>query len=207
MLNLPIAMHAFLLLLALFFQDPSVALTSPKPGEALRGLIEIQGRMDAPDFSSAELAFTFAPSASDPAAGWFIIRTFSQPATNPVIAEWDTTAVTDGDYTLRLRVYLKDGSYQDVLVDDLKILNNEPTPTPVPPPTLADFAFQPLDQQPDFEIEFTPTPSIALSTITPLPVNSASLSPTSITAVFWKGALAVIVLYAFFSLLLRLRKN
>lgn len=200
-------MRAFLLLLALFIQDSPVALTSPKPGESLRGLIEIQGRMDIPEFASAELSFTFASSASDPAASWFNIQTFSQPTTNPVIAEWDTTAVTDGDYTLRLRVTLNDGSFQDALVNDIKIRNNEPPPTPIPPPTLANFDFQPLDSQPDVENEFTPTPVIILPTATPLPINSAALSPSAISAAFWKSALAVILLFAFFSLILRLRKN
>lgn len=206
MLDSPIAMLALILSFALWFQDSPVAIFAPQPGETLRGLIQIQGRMDSPEFESAELAFTFASSASDPAAGWFVIQTFSQPTANPAIAEWDTTAVTDGDYALRLRVFLKDGSYQDALVNDLKIRNAEPLPTSSPPPTLADFNFQPLDPS-SGSAGATPTSPAIYPTTTPLPANPASLNTSSISTIFWQSALAVLILFAFFSLLLRLRKN
>lgn len=207
MLNLPIAMPAFMLLLVFLFQDLPVAVTSPQPGEELRGLVQIQGRMDAPNFASAELAFTFAADASDPAAGWFVIQTFSQPAANPVIAEWDTTAVTDDDFALRLRVFFQDGTFQDALVADLKIRNKEPLPTNTTPPTLADFNFQSPGQSPGSPAESTPTPLVSFPTATPMPVNPASLTTSSILTVFWQSALAVLVFYVFFLLILRLRKN
>lgn len=206
MLNLPIAMLRLISILALLFQDAPVVITSPQPGETLRGLIQIQGRMDAPNFSSAELAFTFDASASNPAPGWFPIQTFTQPAATPALAAWDTTAVTDGDYTLRLRVFLQDGTFQDATVAGLKIRNDEPLPTAAAPPTLADFNSQPLDNSPSLE-ESTPTPAIAYPTSTPLPANPASLKTDSITAIFWQSALVVIVLFVFFSLILRLKKN
>lgn len=206
MLNLPIAVFGFLLILTLLFQDSPVAITSPKTGESLRGLIEIRGRMDSQNFSSAELSFTFDAAASDPAAGWFTIQTFSQPMANPALAEWDTTAVTDGDYTLRLRVSLQDGSFQDALITGLKIHNDEPPPIVTAPPTLADFNFQPLDNSPSPN-ELTPTPVVIYPTSTLLPSNPASLSASSIFTIFWQSALVVLILFAFFSLILRLRKN
>jgi hypothetical protein len=199
-------MRAFLLLLAVLFQDSPVVITSPKSGETLRGLIQIQGGMDSPDFESAELAFAFAPLASDPAAGWFVIQTFSQPVAVATLAEWDTTAVTDGDYTLRLKVKLKDGSFREVLVTDLKIRNDQPVPTPTPPPTLPNFDFSSID--PSFtEAGVTATPSAIYPTTTPLPANPASLNTKSISTIFWKSAIAVLLLFGFFSLLLRLRSK
>lgn len=207
MLNLTIAMRAFLLFLVLFLQDSQVILTAPQPGAEVRGLIEIQGKMDALDFSSAELAFTYSFSASDPASGWFPIQTFSQPVTVPVIASWDTTAVTDGDYTLRLRVFLKDGSTLDALVEDVKIRNNEPLPTATQPPTLADFNFQPLDPAQGVVVEMTPTYKVVYSDATPLPDNPASLSTSSIYRIFWQSVLAALLLFALFSILLRIRKS
>src|SRR5690348_384103 len=131
MLKLPIAMLKAFLLLTLLFQNPGVTLTSPQPGAELRGQVEIFGTMDVPNFSSAELSFSFA--GSDSAEGWFLIHTFPQPKTDSPIAIWDTTSVTDGDYTLHLRVYLQDGSSQDASVPDLKIRNDVvilPTETP-----------------------------------------------------------------------------
>ncbi|MBI3169409.1 MAG: hypothetical protein HYZ22_13075 [Chloroflexi bacterium] len=207
MLNLPIAMLKLFLILALFFQNAAPSITSPQNGETLRGQVQIQGRMDIPNFASAELAFTFAASASDPAASWFPIQTFSQPVTDPAFATWDTTAVTDGDYALRLRVFLQDGTSQDVLVNDLRIRNNEPLPTATITPTEAVFNFQPLNETPGAPGGQTPTPAIAYLTSTPLPANPASLTTSSIFTIFWQSALLVLVLFAFFSLILRLRKD
>ena len=206
MLNLPIVMRAFLLFLVLFLQDSPVVITAPQPGAEVRGLIEIQGRMDSPDFSSAELAFTYDTSASDPAAGWFPIQIFTQSIANPVIASWDTTAVTDGDYTLRLRVFLKDGSTLDAIVKTVKIRNDEPLPTATLPPTLADFNFQPLDPAQGAVVDMTPTQRAVVPAATPLPANPASLKTSSISNIFWQSALAALLLFAFFSLVLRLRK-
>lgn len=199
-------MRAFILILALLIQDSPVEITSPRSSDELRGLIEIQGRMDSPDFASAELAFTYAPSAADPAAGWFPIQVFSQPTTNPMLASWDTTAVTDGDYTLRLRVTLKDGSTVDAIATELKIRNNVPLPTSTAPPTLADFNFQPIDPAQESVGTAIPTQRV-FSASTPLPENPASLRTSSISRIFWQSALAALILFAFFSLILRLRKN
>lgn len=207
MLNLPIAMLKLFLILALLFQDATASITSPQSGETLRGQIQIQGRMDTPNFASAELAFTFDASASDPAASWFPIQTFPQPITNPTIAVWDTTAVTDGDYALRLRIFLQDGTSQDVLINNLKIRNNEPLPTATITSTEAVFNFQPLNETPGAPIGQTPTAVITYPTSTPLPSNPASLTTSSIVTIFWQSALLVLVLFAFFSLILRLRKN
>ena len=208
MLNLPIAMLKLFLILFLIFQGNIPSITSPQTGETLRGQVQIQGLMDIPNFASAELAFTFDASASDPAASWFPIQTFPQPIQNPTLATWDTTAVTDGEYALRLRIFLLDGTSQDVIVNTLKIRNNEPLPTPTITPTEAVFEFQPLDQTPGVSNERnTPTPVVLYSTATPLPANPASLTTSSIVTIFWQSAVLVVILFAFFSLLLRLRKN
>ncbi|GAB4496577.1 MAG: hypothetical protein OHK003_02130 [Anaerolineales bacterium] len=207
MLNLPITMLKFFLILTLFFQDSPASITFPQAGETLRGQIQIQGGMDVPNFTSAELAFTFDASASDPAASWFPIQTFPQPMPDATLAVWDTTAVTDGDYALRLRIFLQDGSIQDVLVNDLKIRNNEPLPTATVTSTETVFNFQPLNETPGAPNQLTPTSVITYSTSTSLPANPASLTANSILTIFWQSALLVLVLFAFFSLILRLRKN
>ena len=73
--------------------------------------------------------------------------------------------------------------------------------------TEATFEFQPLNETPEGQIEITPTPIILYPTSTPLPSNPASLTTSSIVAIFWQSALLVLVLFSFFSLVLRLRKN
>lgn len=207
MLNLPIVMFKLFLILAFIFQNPSLTISQPQSGATLRGLVEVQGQMDIPGFATAELAFTFDAPASDSGAGWFSIQTFPQPILNPTLAVWDTTALTDGDYAIRLRVILQDGSLQDVVITGLKVRNDEALPTATVPPTLADFNFPSPNEPAPVVSGQTATPVMAYPTSTPLPANPASLSNASIVKIFWKSALAAILIFAFFTFILRLRKN
>jgi len=208
MLNLPIAMFKHLLISLVFFlaQTANISIASPKPGDILRGQVDIVGSMDVPGFASAELAFSYA---SNPADSWFIIQTFSQPAPNPTLATWDTTTLTDGDYILHLRVFLQDGSSQDVVISDLKIRNDVPLPTESPTATPTNQFSVPLPIASPVSTS-TIQPATALPTFpspTPLPANPASVTSSSIYSNFARGALITLVLFAFFSLILRLRKN
>ncbi|MBL8098864.1 MAG: hypothetical protein JNK81_06755 [Anaerolineales bacterium] len=192
-------LKSFLTFLILI-QTTVVSITSPQTGDTLRGQIQILGSMDYPTFASAEIGFQFA---SDVADTWFLIQTFSQPTTDSALAVWDTTSLTDGDYNLRLRVYLQDGTFIDAIVTDLKIRNQE-----LPTPTATDV---PL---PEFRNE-TPTPRIippteiilSFPSSTPLPMNPASITTESIYKVFGQSALVVLILFILFSLLIRFRKN
>lgn len=210
MLDSTVAMTKILIaLMLIFFQETPVNISSPQAGETLRGQVEIMGNWDAPNFSSAELAFSYASpneNAANLADTWFNIQTFSQPVEGAVIAVWDTTLLTDGDYTLRLHVHLLDGSFQDVLVQDLKIRNDIPVPTEVVP---ANTSFPQLIAT-DLPPALTEPPATGVTPYfvpTPLPLNPASVTISSIYSTFGRGALIVLVLFIFFSLLLRLRKN
>jgi hypothetical protein len=211
MLNLPIAMLKAFFSLIIIFQELTLAITAPQAGDILRGDVSIQGRLDTPNFASAELAFTFAESASDPAATWFTLQTFSQPTVDSTLSVWDTTTVTDGDYALRLRVYLLEGSFQDVLVTDLKIRNYTPDPTPIPSetptaaPTLP--SFSQFNANPSSANSAEPTAIISYPTATPLPPNPASLETDAIITTFGKSALVILGIFFVTSLLFRLRKN
>ncbi len=204
MLDFQTAMLRFLLLLTLLFQNPVVAIDSPKQGDILRGQVEVSGVMDVPNFASAELAFAFdGGDASDPAESWFPIQTFSQPVTTSPFAIWDTTSITDGDYKLHLRVYLQDGSYQDALVTGLKI-GNEIVPTAAP--TEIPFNFQPTSP-PLLPTEIPATPTLIFPQPTALPTNPASLTLPAIYSTFGRGAFVALVLFILVSLLLRLRRD
>ena len=208
MLNLTIAMFNHLLISFVFFlaQTANISISSPQPGDVLRGQVNIVGNMNVPDFASAELAFSYASNPADRFA-WFTIQTFPQSAQDPTLAVWDTTTLTDGDYILHLRVFLQDGSSQDVVVSDLKIRNDSPLPTASPTATES-FGFTTIDPLP----VSSPTiePATALPTFpspTPLPINPASVTSLSIYSNFAKGGIITLALFAFFSLILRLRKN
>ncbi|MBI5944369.1 MAG: hypothetical protein HY864_08380 [Chloroflexi bacterium] len=208
MLNLPIVMfqHLLLLFLVFFAQTVELSISAPKSGQILRGKVAITGFMDVPNFSTAELAFAYAASdgsASLPAENWFILQTYSQPVKDSALAVWDTTVLTDGLYSLRLRVFLQDGSFQEVTVANLKIGNDIPlattTPTKLPTETMTPQPASPTDPP--------ATATIAHPSPTPLLANPASVSTTVIYSTFARAGLVVLVLFILFSLILRLRKN
>src|SRR5258706_16239740 len=113
---------------------PPIAITSPLAGDILRGQVTITGTTDIANFLSAQLDFSYAsnpqsPDALSGAGNWFTLQTFSQPVLNAALAVWDTTAISDGDYILRLRVNLSDGTSQEVTFP-IKIQNDTPFSTP-----------------------------------------------------------------------------
>lgn len=169
-------------------------IVSPRPGEALQGRVTITGASNAIGFASYELAFAYP---ADPTGTWFLIAQSNQPVQDGTLGEWDTTLVTDGDYTLRLRVLLDDGSSLEVLAPDLRVRNYTPVETPTPGtspvfPTRTPSAF---------------TPSPPGETSTPRPPNPAALTPERLLSGLGWGALAAAALLFLLFIYTRLRRN
>jgi len=162
-----------------------VSIRSPQAGEALWGQVTITGSSDVAGFVSAEVSFSYA---NDPTGTWFLIAASSQPARDGTLAVWDTTTITDGLYTLRLRVMLADGSYVDVTVPDLRVRNYTPVETSTP--TVA-----PLQATPIAASTVTPTP---FPTPTALPPNPAALSQSSIYASLGYGVVGAFLVLLIF---------
>ncbi len=184
--------------------NTSPVFTSPADGQTLQGLVTIKGTTDVPGFASAELSFAYSP---DPTQTWFTIQTASLPVTGDVIADWDTTAISDGDYVLRLRVNLQDGSTSDAVIT-VHIRNYTPTPTPSPAMTATE---QPVVEVPTaiiVEPSATPTLAavVALATPSALPPNPAGVTPGRLFSGFWRGALLVGLLVLVFGLSVRYRR-
>ncbi len=205
MLDSTVAMlKLFFAFLLFLIQDAPAGISSPQTGDVIRGQAQIAGNMTVPNFASAELSFSY--TASDSADNWFGIQTFPQPVAGPALAVWDTTSLTDGDYNLRLRVTLQDGTFQDVVISDLKIRNDTPDPIEVIPTETALPQFNAATSLPALN-QSTATAVITFSSSTSLPANPASVTTLSIYSTFGRAALIVLILFAFFSLILRLRKN
>jgi hypothetical protein len=204
MLDSTVAMlKLFFAFLLFLIQDSPASISSPQAGDTIRGQVEIAGKMTVLNFSTAELAFKYASDSTD---NWFTIQTFPQPVADSALAVWDTTTLTDGDYNLRLRIFLLDGTFQDVIISDLKIRNDTPEPTQFVPTETALPQFSAATSLPALN-QPTSTAIITFPSSTPLPANPASVTTTSIYSTFARGALIVLVLFIFFSLILRLRKN
>jgi len=133
-----------------------IRIAAPSSGSTLSGLVNVMGTSAAEGFASSELSFAYA---SDPTSTWFLVYQTDSPVTDGLLAAWDTNSVTDGDYNLRLRVALQDGSILESLVTGLRVRNQLPTETPAP--TSA--------PEPTATTEFVPPPTPLPPTPQPAP--------------------------------------
>jgi len=195
-----------LILLMIAAQDSSLpAITSPAAEESLRGGVTITGSTDIPNFVFAQLDFAYA-AASQPADTWFSIQTFSQPVAGTTLAVWDTTSISDGDYVLRLRVTLADGTFQEVTVP-VRVMNDASLLTPTLVPTST--------PEPEIVVQI-PTPFLLAASPTPthlprptpgtLPSNPAALGQNAIYRSLGRGALVMVGLFVLAGLFVRLRR-
>lgn len=176
--------------------DSPVTIEAPRAGDVLQGQVAISGTTDMPGFRSAEVAFAYQ---TDPTHTWFLIQQSSTPVKEGALVTWDTTTITDGEYQLRVRVFLQNGQVQEALVSGLRVRNytlietstpdsgssarRTPTPTNTP---LPDFVAQPV-------------------TITPLPTNPAQVTGPALQASAWQGAAAVVGVFLAAGIYLGLR--
>ncbi len=182
---------------------PPVAISSPLAGDVLRGQVTITGTTDIPNFLSAQLDFAYA---SNPDGNWFTLQALSQPVLDSTLATWDTITISDGDYILRLRVNLSDGTSQEVTVP-IKIQNDSPIPTPTTPAT-ATPDFVTIGIPTPFLLAASPTPTeVPRPTPTALPTNSAALNQNAIYSSLGRGALVIIGLFIFAGLIIRFRRS
>ena len=194
-----------LILLMIAAQDtPPIALTSPNTGDILRGQVTITGTTDVPGFVSAKLDFAYA---SNQTGSWFALQTLSQPVQDSALFTWDTTTVTDGEYVLRLQVFLADSTTREVTVP-VRIQNDTPIPTTTPVPTATLEEFVSVQIPTPFLLAASATPTdVPRPTPTRLPANPVALSQNEIYASLGRGALVIIGLFVFSGIALRLRRS
>lgn len=183
-------------------ETPVIAMTAPQTGQALQGVITITGTSAVPGFLSSEIDFAYMDDAT---GTWFLIQAGDQPVTEGVLCTWDTTTLTDGAYTLRLRVVLADGSILETTVSDLRLRNYTPMETATPTITSTTPTSEPLVS--------TSTPTLVPSSPTPqpipthLPPNPAALTASDIYFSMGEGALAVVLLFVVFGLMIRFHRK
>ncbi|WP_119073026.1 hypothetical protein [Aggregatilinea lenta] len=107
-------------------------ITSPVEGQQLFGMVSIAGRARHPGaFASYTLEYD---DLSDPAEQWIPVQErVSQQVAGGVLGVWNTNAVPDGTYQLRLRVTLTTGDAGEYSVRGLRVINSAPTPVPTLP--------------------------------------------------------------------------
>ena len=202
-------LQAFLLVFAL--QQGAPAISAPVAGQTLSGQVSVVGTADAPNFASAELAFAYA---ADPTGTWFPLARPTQPVQESTLAAWDTTQISDGEYSLRLRVYSQDGTFQDFTVTGLQVRNSAPPATSTSAPTTQSGEMVPTATEPPLVVESAPEPTgtpVSVSpsgpTPEPLPANPAALRVDQINFYLMRGALLAFAVFVVLGLFLRLRRN
>ena len=212
-LNLLIVMKrilfAFVVVFILFPQSvlaqegDDLMITSPDTGQIVQGLVIVSGTVTVLGFSSYELSFAYK---DDPTGTWFTLQNSSLPVFEGELGIWDTTTLTDGDYTLRLRVFLLDGSQRETTVSDLRVRNYTPVPTPTFTATATAF----VQILPPTAQLLAPAPATVTpfhSTPTPFPPNPAGLAVSSISNALGRGAVLALLLILGVGLILRLRRE
>jgi hypothetical protein len=174
------------------------AILSPLAGQALQGSVPIVVRTGVGDLVACELSFAYF---NNPTGVWFLLFQGNQPVTDGVLAQWDTSTITDGVYTLRLTVFRADGNQQTVTVPGVRVRNYTPIETDTPDPFV--LTETKLSSQESVTPPFTST--IIPPTATPLPPNPAELNRKDVIGGVEKGVLTVFGLFALGLLYLSIR--
>jgi hypothetical protein len=96
-----------------------IMITSPKPGgDPVSGTIKITGTADVPNFGFYK--YEVAPMGSQ---NWATIAANRDPVKDGDLGEWNTAAVTNGDYFLRLVITDNVGASLEPCVIAVRVLN------------------------------------------------------------------------------------
>ena len=119
-------------LAAPLLQDQPPVIAQPQQDAVVRGVVQVVGTATHPDFQRYELYYTPWPVASDNA--WIFIGPDAHYQQQPLglLGTWDSRAVPDGVYGLRLRVVKKDGNYYDSEARRVTVANVKAPDTPTP---------------------------------------------------------------------------
>jgi len=181
-----------------------VEITAPSPGTPLQGTVSIEGSTIVEDFISWEITFGYA---NDSSGTWFLITEGEDQISEGELIQWDTTTITDGDYNLRLTVYLHGGRREHFLLNNLRVRNYSPIETVTPTPTLTSTPFTETPR-PSLTPTSTsqPTNTTIPNTPTPLPTNPATITQTNINNSLIRGAAGALAAFVMVGLYLSIKR-
>jgi hypothetical protein len=205
---------ALLILVLMFIPGFGVAAQSgdstgagigaPTPGSPLKGLVTIEGTTALDGFLSWEITFNYV---SDTTGSWFLIAEGDQAITQGELTQWDTNTITDGDYNLRLTVFLEGGRREHFVVNNLRVRNYSPIETVTPTPTLTSTPYTETPR-PSLTATITQPPSETPvpDTPTPLPTNPVIITQNDITNSLTRGAAGAAVAFVLVGLYLSIKR-
>ncbi len=166
--------------------NPPIILT-PLEGEALRGVVMIMGDLPADQYRSFEVFFTYM---NDTTSTWFLVGQGTQAGESGLLASWDTTTITDGDYQILLRAVAVDGTTKEALVKDLRVRNYTPIET------LSGVVNQ-TSLAPLPTITMQPAATETRQTVTPLPPNPAVIRQSDLAYWIIQGIAFTFLVFVF----------
>lgn len=181
-----------------------ILITIPAPGTPLQGTIAIEGSTTIEGFLSWEITFSYV---SDTSGTWFLIDEGDGQVANGVLTQWDTTTISDGDYNLRLTVFLQGGRREHFVVHNLRVRNYSPIETITPTPTLTSTPYTETPQPsltPTITIQPTETP--VPDTPTPLPTNPIIITQDDINNSLIRGAAGALAAFIMIGLYLSIKQ-
>jgi hypothetical protein len=108
--------------------DDLLRIDSPAENGTVSGTVEIRGSAAVSGMSRYRVDFAYDQNPTDT---WFPVSEANSPVRNGVLAEWDTTHLSEGTYSLRLSAFLQDGSVRDSAVNGIRVLRSAaPVPSP-----------------------------------------------------------------------------
>jgi hypothetical protein len=185
-------------------------INTPVGGDAVQGQVSISGSSGIPGFFYYELFFAYT---GDTTGTWFLIEESFNPVQEGLLAAWDTFAITDGIYDLRLLITLVDGSQMQTIVRGVRVRNYSQIETNTPTPSLTPTNAPTIDQTLAFAPSETPTPTPIPtgtplpSTVTPLPRNPAEIIPQQIGDSLLRGVAGTLAAFLLLGLYASLRRR
>lgn len=168
---------------------PEPMIEHPIPGQAVQGMVLIQGFSALEGFASAQVEFRYE---DDQTNTWFLIQDQVPAIEGGVLASWDTTTITDGNYRVRLKVMRLDGSIAQVEVAGVRVRNYTAVETNTPE------APEEITALPTVTV--SPTPLIVRSTPTPPPPNPISITEMELRGSALTGLAVVAAFFIIFGL-------
>jgi hypothetical protein len=94
-----------------------IMISSPKPGEEIKGKVDVKGTVNIPNFGFYK--YEVALRGSDT---WATILAGTTVVINDKLGQWDTTALTPGDYQLRVVITDNKGTSLSPCIIPIRVL-------------------------------------------------------------------------------------
>ncbi|OGN94191.1 MAG: hypothetical protein A2Z71_09135 [Chloroflexi bacterium RBG_13_50_21] len=182
----------------------NTSIISPVAGQVVQGAVVIRGSAIVDGFQFYEIDFTHS---GDPTQTWFLIQESTLPIQDGILAVWDTTTITDGEYDLRLVISRTEATQMEVSIPGLRVRNYTPIETGTSTSTLiyATQAYGTATITATPRVTNTLMPASLLSTPTPLPANPAEISTSQAILTLGQGAAFTLGIFAILGAYIGLR--